>query len=165
MKLKNIAAASVVAFTALSSHAASTNWGSHDALELGGNTVTSGAIFDTYSFSLASTSSVTSGVMSFGNIVGGAYSLYSFGADGMMGTGDDVGLGAWTFGGMPTTHTVSLTSGNYYYSVLGGVTGSASYAIASTATTAPVPEPETYALLGAGLGVIGFVASRRRRES
>ncbi len=29
--------------------------------------------------------------------------------------------------------------------------------------TAPVPEPETYALMLAGLGVVGFVVSRRRR--
>jgi hypothetical protein len=60
---------------------------------------------------------------------------------------------------------VALNAVNYYYSVLGGASGSASYVIASAATTAPVPEPETYALLGAGLGVIGFLASRRRRDS
>ena len=29
---------------------------------------------------------------------------------------------------------------------------------------APVPEPETYAMLLAGLGLIGFVAKRRRRQ-
>jgi len=157
MKLKTIVAA-VATFTALSSQAASWDWGTHDALEIGNNTV-SGAIFDTFSFSLGTTSNVSSGVLSFGTIVGGAYSLYSAGADGMMGGGDDVGIGAWTFGG---TNTVTLGSGNYYYSVLGGAVGSASYVIASA--TAPVPEPETYALLGAGLGVIGFVVSRRRRE-
>jgi uncharacterized protein YcgI (DUF1989 family) len=28
----------------------------------------------------------------------------------------------------------------------------------------PVPEPETYAMLLAGLGLIGFVAKRRRRN-
>ena len=163
MKLKTIAAA-VVALTALSSHAASTNWGAHDPLEMGGNTITAGAIFDTFAFSLAGPASVASGVLSFGNIVGGAYSLYSYGIDGLMGTGDDVGVGAWTFGAAPATHTVSLTAGSYYYSVFGGVPGTASYAIASAVTTAPVPEPETYALLGAGLGVIGFVVSRRRRD-
>ena len=32
-----------------------------------------------------------------------------------------------------------------------------------TVMTAPVPEPETYALMLAGLGVVGFVALRRRK--
>lgn len=157
MKLKTIVAA-VATLTALSSQAASWDWGSHGALEIGGNTVT-GAIFDTFSFSLGNSASVSSGVVSFGTIVGGAYSLYSTGGDGLIGGGDDVGIGAWTFGG---TNTVSLNAGSYYYSVLGGAPGSASYAIASATT--PVPEPETYAMLAAGLGIIGFVASRRRRD-
>lgn len=161
MKLKTLVAA-MAALTALSSQAASWDWDSHGALEIGGNTVAAGAIFDTFEFSLGATSNVTSAALSFGNIVGGAYSLYSFGTDGLMGTTDDVGLGAWTFGA--TTHTVSLNAGSYYYSVLGGAMGTASYAIASSAVAAPVPEPETYALLGAGLGIIGFVASRRRRD-
>jgi len=164
MKLKTIAAASVVALTALSSHAANTDWGSHGLLETGWNTVTNAPIFDTYQFTLAGQSTVESAVVSFGAIVGGAYSLYSYGADGMFGTSDDVGLGAWTLNG--AHHTVDLAAGSYYYSVLGGAAGTASYVISSAATAAaPVPEPETYALLGAGLGVIGFVASRRRRES
>jgi hypothetical protein len=158
MKLKTIVAA-VAALTALSSQAASWDWGTHGALELGSNTV-SGAIFDTFSFSLGTASNVESGVLSFGTIVGGAYSLYSAGADGMIGGGDDVGIGAWTVGN--GTNAVSLAAGSYYYTVLGGAVGTASYAIASSA--APVPEPETYALLGAGLGIIGFVASRRRRD-
>lgn len=165
MKLKKLAAASAVALTALSSYAADTNWGNHDLLEVGVGSTAGGALFDTFSFWLGSQSSVASSVVSFGTVVGGAYSLYSFGADGLKGTGDDVGIGAWTFNGTPSVHTVSLASGNYYYSVLGGAPGSASYVISSAATTAPVPEPETYALLGAGLGIVGFLASRRRRES
>ncbi len=30
---------------------------------------------------------------------------------------------------------------------------------------APIPEPETYALFGAGLGVLAFVARRQRRRN
>ncbi|PTT82930.1 hypothetical protein DBR42_16405 [Pelomonas sp. HMWF004] len=166
MKLKFIVAASAVALTALSSQAATTSWGAHAPLEIGvGGLAAPGALFDTFSFSLGAQSSVTSGVVSFGNIIGAAYSLYSFGTDGILGTSDDVAKGAWTFGALPATHTVSLSAGSYYYTVMGGSFAPAGYAIASSAVAAPVPEPETYALLAAGLGVIGFVVSRRRRES
>lgn len=166
MKLKTIAAA-VVALTALSSHAAITDWAVHDdPLEIGANfAMTAGSFFDTYSFSLSGNYNVTSGaVTTFGNIVGAAYNLYSFGADGVMGTADDVGLGAWTFGSTPATHTVALGSGQYFYTVTGGNFGPAAYSLSSTIVAAPVPEPETYAMLAAGLGIIGFVASRRRRD-
>lgn len=38
------------------------------------------------------------------------------------------------------------------------------YAVNAGGVTTPVPEPETYALLLAGLGVVGFVARRRRPQ-
>jgi PEP-CTERM motif len=37
-------------------------------------------------------------------------------------------------------------------------------ASASGGVTPPIPEPQTYALMLAGLGVVGFVAARRRRN-
>lgn len=40
-----------------------------------------------------------------------------------------------------------------------GVTGNVG------ATLAPVPEPETYALMFAGLGVVGFMARRRKQQA
>jgi PEP-CTERM motif len=159
MKLKSIAAASLVAFTALGSHAADTSWGSHALLESALGLTAGGVIFDTFSFSLGAQSSVASSVTSLGPIGAGTYSLFSVGNDGLVGTPDDQGFGAWTFGGAPVVHTVSLAAGNYYYSVFG-----IAYSINSAATAAPVPEPETYALLAAGLGMVGFIASRRRRD-
>jgi len=44
----------------------------------------------------------------------------------------------------------------------GGISNVALYA---TDPTPPVPEPETYALMLAGLGVIGFVARRRKNPT
>ncbi|MFT7772588.1 FxDxF family PEP-CTERM protein [Roseateles sp.] len=164
MKLKSIAAASAVALTALSSHAADTDWGQHDLLESALGLSAGGVIFDTFSFALGVQSDVASSVTSLGSIGAGTYSLFSVGGDGLVGTADDIGFGAWTFGGAPSVHSVSLAAGNYYYSVFGLASGTAAYSINSAAAAAPVPEPETYALLGAGLGVIGFVVSRRRRD-
>jgi hypothetical protein len=56
----------------------------------------------------------------------------------------------------------SFAAGTYQLKVTGsGVTGgSGSYGGNLVAT--PIPEPETYALMLAGLGVVGFVAGRRR---
>ena len=164
MKLKTLAAASAVALTALSSHAADAAWGQHDLLESALGLTAGGIIFDTFSFSLGVQSDVASSVSALGSIGAGTYSLFSVGGDGLVGTSDDVGLGAWTFAGAPTVHTVTLASGNYYYSVFGTAQGAAAYSINSAASAVPVPEPETYALLGAGLGVIGFLVSRRRRD-
>ena len=43
--------------------------------------------------------------------------------------------------------------------------GSDVYRISFEVVTAPVPEPETYALLGAGLLAVGWVARRRRAQA
>jgi len=164
MKFNTLAAASALALTALGSPAADLDWGQHDLLESALGLSAGGLIFDTYAFSLDASSDVASSVTSLGAIGAGTYSLFSVGLDGLVGTADDVGFGAWTFAGAPTVSTVSLAAGNYYYSVFGLASGVAAYSINSAATVAPVPEPETFALLAAGLGVIGFVSSRRRRS-
>lgn len=164
MKLKTIAAASVAALTALGSQAAPTDWGQHSLLESALGLSAGGLIFDTFSFSLDAQSSVASSVSSLGAIGSGTYSLFSVGGDGLVGTADDTGFGAWTFAGAPAVHTVSLAAGKYYYSVFGVASGASAYSINSAASAVPVPEPETYALLAAGLGMVGFIASRRRRD-
>ena len=42
--------------------------------------------------------------------------------------------------------------------------GKAAFEVANISVTAPIPEPETYALMLAGLGLMGFIARRRRAD-
>ncbi len=53
-----------------------------------------------------------------------------------------------------------------YASVADATGGPETFFIASAggAVAPPIPEPETYALMLAGLGIVGFVAARRRRR-
>ena len=81
--------------------------------------------------------------------------------------------GTWLDGDMvtgPNDVAVSLTetlvAGNYFFRVQGtgdgDTTGKGIYAF--TAAAAPVPEADTYAMMLAGLGLIGFMVSRRRKS-
>ena len=56
----------------------------------------------------------------------------------------------------------SLRVGLHVQGFSGG--GSESYINRSTTVVAPVPEPEAYALMLAGLGVVGAVARRKRKQ-
>ena len=50
---------------------------------------------------------------------------------------------------------------DYYFTVSGNATGSLGGQYVFAVSTLPVPEPETYAMLLAGLGIVGAVARRR----
>lgn len=122
------------------------------------NIVPAGIFQDVYSFTLADPGSLSGNItaVNFGvyNIAGLTVTLQdsSFAVIGS----DNTSLDGFSFG--------SLVAGNYALNVLGFATGSQGgfYAGGMIATTAPVPEPETYALLLAGLGIVGFMASRRK---
>jgi len=55
-----------------------------------------------------------------------------------------------------------FTPGNYYFTVAGTASGAFGGQYVFSTTTLPIPEPESYAMLLAGLGVLAAVARRRR---
>ncbi len=57
----------------------------------------------------------------------------------------------------------SATAGNYFLHIVGSGSGAPHYA-GSISLTSPVPEPETYGMFLAGLGLMGFVAYRRKNS-
>lgn len=67
-----------------------------------------------------------------------------------------------SFNGM---HTLSLSAAGISYAIFGAtnaVNGSSVYA--DNFVYAPVPEPETYAMMLAGLGLLGVVAKRKNKK-
>ena len=71
-----------------------------------------------------------------------------------------------------STHTVSgLVAGRDYHldvygwgDPMGSATGSYELTLTAQGNLAPVPEPETYAMMLAGLGLLGLTARRRRHK-
>jgi hypothetical protein len=134
-----------------------------------GNTYTNtvdvqGTFDDTYTFSLpGSFSGVTGGYLGF-DFDGSGLNTFLTVGQGTPGAGLMVSLPInTTMGGVDVASyqsTFSLTPGGSYWFKLSGSGDLASY----TVTLAPVPEPETYALLLAGLGLMGAVARRRQSK-
>ena len=163
MKIKLLAAAAISAL-ALSANAATTDWGVHADLELAAALVDPGAFSDMITFSIPGTSDISSttvanNLLSLLNIDGGSVSLYREAGDA------DTLLGSYSFDGTTgsTWHTtMGLTAGSYYYQITGNATGSHGGFYSITSTVTPVPEPETYAMLLAGLGVVGSLYRRRK---
>jgi hypothetical protein len=60
--------------------------------------------------------------------------------------------------------TLNLTPGDYSIRFTGTATG-ASGGLWSASVSAPVPEPHEWAMMLAGLGLVGFAASRKHRDS
>jgi hypothetical protein len=167
MKLKQIAAATLVALGASSAFAANV---SEDSFVDGGSfvyTFAASAIAPNqtvFAFSLdmndTDFSSYFMSPMDYfvtGGISGAKYSITSVTLDGMPWmptTGSDIDLGTMNVG--PTSELI--------IKVTGTKTGPGANFNGQLVLT-PVPEPETYALMLAGLGVVGFVAARRRQRA
>jgi hypothetical protein len=165
-------ALSVALFSMSAANATVTDWGVHSEFESAQVTLDTPGIFtDFYTFTLPSVNDVSSvavsnNLLTFSNIPAGNVSLF-------LGTyGDanaDTLLNSYTFDGTTgsTPHTVAGLSGgsSYYYEVSGNATGSHGGQYQFASSLSPVPEPETYGMLMAGLGLMGFIARRRNNRA
>lgn len=156
MKLKPLAVAALLATSA--SAFAATDLGTLGSDPVFFNGSGSGFVFDTFTFTLSEMSNLRIDVTdlkfpptwSFGN----------FGIALLDSTFNKIG-GANGTDGLSFS---GLAAGTYALAVTGFTSGSMGGAYAGVLAAAPVPEPETYALMLAGLGIVGFIASRRRNN-
>lgn len=169
MTFHRVAAAAVLVLGAGASHAASL--GTLNPSASFANTVT-GAFTDSWTFDLSAPSVIGASVTNVEIFLNG---LANGGIQGFSATLNGVPLGLTTTpGGAAPVQTVTqvlagntntfLAKGAHELVVSGtGITGaSASYGGNIVAT--PVPEPETYAMMLAGIGAIAFLLRRRRPD-
>lgn len=131
------------------------------------------SFLDVFTFSLTSTSDTISsavallfpglsGVGSSYEINNGTLSLFSD-PDGDGAAGVNTQIATATFGDSTGVLAYNnAAAGSYYWAVAGDAVGSnGGVYLYSANTAAVVPEPETYAMMLAGLGLIGFIGRRR----
>lgn len=170
--LRSVLAVSLLA-AAATSQAAVTDWAEHGVLEKALVFKDAGTeLNDVFTFSLAAdtinklnASAVSLTNSDFMDIDNAKVDLF-------FGTYGDAEADTW-IGGFDFAENTGgnqylipgLLEGSYYYTVTGDVSGSigGSYLFSSSLVTAPVPEPETYAMLAAGLGAI--VVARRAKKA
>lgn len=173
MQLKSLAK-SLVAVAALASahaHASSASLGaiaSSVPTSFNAASTSAGPFSDVFSFSLSATSSVGVSVMNLPvaglfNTIFTSASLFS-NPDGVLFNGDDslvtpgtLSSNAFSFSSAP------VGAGSYYLNVSGIGNGPQGGLYNGSISVAAVPEPETYAMLLAGMGVMFFIARRRNK--
>ena len=171
MKLRSIVLAAALAVTGASASATTTNLGAALVgvpLSFGGF-ATVGNFSDIFTFSLPTNGGSGYAVSNFMalpaqyNTVLSTLSLVS-NPDGILFNLDDALVSSTVVpGGNSLSMAVgAVASGNYYLNVTGLSNGTTGGIYNGAISVSAIPEPETYALMLAGLGIIGFIGARRR---
>lgn len=145
MKMKSFVAASVLALSAVGSYAQSFTSG------------TSGSFSYMVSQGASLTASVTS-VLTGG--IGFNISSVTFGAAPFGFSSTPIGVSTFE---QYTFSATGLSAGTYTIFVNGSGTSGSAYT--GNVVISAVPEPETFALLLAGLGSVGFLSLRRKKQA
>ncbi|MEO7940457.1 MAG: FxDxF family PEP-CTERM protein [Burkholderiaceae bacterium] len=177
--VKNAAVAAMLVGAAFSASATDTPLGAATVgvpLSFGGYAA-AGTFLDNFLFSLPANCGSGYTVSNFSFLPGQFNTVFSgmslvSSPDGVIGGGDDMLITSAAAPGGAASLSLpidySLAAGNYYLSVYGVTNGTQggiyNGAISVSAVAAPVPEPESYAMLLAGLGVMGTIAMRRNKS-
>jgi hypothetical protein len=170
MHLKTFAAVAALSLATFGASATTTDLGSVSAgtpMAFGGYAPV-GAFNDIFTFSLPANSGSGYSVSNFlslpaqFNTVLSTLALVS-NPDGILFNGDDALVSSSVF---PGGDSISLAvgsqpAGDYYLNVTGLANGSQGGVYNGAISVSAVPEPETYAMMLAGLAVMGFMAGRR----
>lgn len=158
MQFRKMLLAAAMAFASSASFAV-TDWSSF----VPPATTAQGDFFGTesgvYSFSLTADSATSTGLVVSGGTLAGVY------IDGNAFTFN--GAQSWNYSGNLTagSHDVMVVVANDFTgSYRGTLYFNPNTLDVGSLTAAPVPEPESYAMMLAGLGALGFMARRRREK-
>ncbi|MFT7724488.1 MAG: FxDxF family PEP-CTERM protein [Roseateles sp.] len=165
MQFKSTVLAAALALAAAGSHADVINLGDVPPTATFAGTV-AGVFTNTYQFTLTGDYAVSAGALNFSVFAPyGLISGFSASLNGqsLLGNSSSTNVAPGvTFTSQSLAGLMNLSAGTYTLTVSGDAGAGATFT--GYVQAVPVPEPETYAMLAAGLGVIGFVASRRRRD-
>lgn len=177
IQLKSLVAAATLATAALASGVAGAANVSQGTQALSfdsgtaffGHSFTSASAGDTFAdnFTFSGTGVLSSVVSAFTNpLLADAIQITGFQ---VMNSGGFVLAGSkWSDGVQDTwtaASTGSLLGDNYTVTVMGKLLSSAATSYSGSVSVSAVPEPETVAMLLAGLGMIGFAGHRRNKDA